>query len=431
MFGKLGTDCNNPAWPARQNVNIGIHTGPRTADKALHIDGFLDENDNCADPAIKLSFSQQTFECWGHLLLRTPVNQYEIPGFLYSNLSSFGDLVLQAGRISTTNQISSNLILTNRNPNTNSKIKFGLTPRTGMQDFEAMTIMNDGYFIGKSSIGINCANPKNDLTLGQNFNFYNGNNTFQYIGFNQYNSSGTLRISGGRAAQIANNSIIGTLSISSANSDFAGTSISYAEPNSGYRGIVFRSYTNSTNIGIGSQPDADSRVLITAFGNDNSAAALSILNTSVTNNSIFYVRNDGNIGIGTTSPERKLTVLGDVQIGTYYYTGSQNGLDNRLSVDGQIACKEIIVELSHWPDDVFHKNYKLTPINQLEKNIRILGHLPEIPSESEVKENGVNLAEMQSKLLRKIEELTLYVIDLKKENDLLKVKVSTIESQIK
>ncbi len=141
--------------------------------------------------------------------------------------------------------------------------------------------------------------------------------------------------------------------------------------------------------------------------------------------------NNGNVGIGTDIPVHKLEVRGDVLIGTNYYTGDQHGLPYRLAVEGQIACQEIIVELAHWPDNVFDRNYNLMPINQLEDNIKKEGHLPGIPSESEIKENGVNLAEMQSNLLRKIEELTLYVIDLKKENESMKAKINQIQSQIK
>ncbi len=62
----------------------------------------------------------------------------------------------------------------------------------------------------------------------------------------------------------------------------------------------------------------------------------------------------------------------------------------------------------------------------MEKYINEFGHLPDIPSESYVLENGINLGEMQSKLLQKIEELTLYVIELKKENEKLEQKINNV-----
>ncbi|MGH7453858.1 MAG: TMF family protein, partial [bacterium] len=68
-------------------------------------------------------------------------------------------------------------------------------------------------------------------------------------------------------------------------------------------------------------------------------------------------------------------------------------------------------------------------LEEVEQYIKTNKHLPGIPSEKEVAENGVSLGEMQAKLLQKIEELTLYMIELKKENDLLQKRVSSLEKQ--
>jgi len=97
-----------------------------------------------------------------------------------------------------------------------------------------------------------------------------------------------------------------------------------------------------------------------------------------------------------------------------------------LDVNGTIRAKEIKVETG-WSDFVFADNYKLMPLNDLEKHIKANKSLPGIPTEKEVLENGVELGEMQSKLLEKIEELTLYVIELKKENEELKERISALE----
>lgn len=70
---------------------------------------------------------------------------------------------------------------------------------------------------------------------------------------------------------------------------------------------------------------------------------------------------------------------------------------------------------NYWFDYVFDNDYKLMSLSELEQFIKTKKHLPEIPSEKEVKENGINLGEMQGKLLLKIEELTLYIIEQEKQ----------------
>ncbi|MCL2435761.1 MAG: polymer-forming cytoskeletal protein [Lentimicrobiaceae bacterium] len=90
------------------------------------------------------------------------------------------------------------------------------------------------------------------------------------------------------------------------------------------------------------------------------------------------------------------------------------------NIDGKIKTKAIEVTLEDWPDFVFEDDYNLLPLKEVEQYIKQNGHLPEIPSAKEVEENGVNLGEMQSKLLMKIEELTLYILDLQKQIDELK-----------
>jgi hypothetical protein len=104
---------------------------------------------------------------------------------------------------------------------------------------------------------------------------------------------------------------------------------------------------------------------------------------------------NGNVGIGTTNP-------------TY-----------KLSVNGNVRSKEVVVETG-WADFVFDKKYVLPSLNEVEKYIKANNHLPNIPSAEEIQTNGLKVGEIQTKMMQKIEELTLYVIELKKEIDLLK-----------
>ena len=92
-----------------------------------------------------------------------------------------------------------------------------------------------------------------------------------------------------------------------------------------------------------------------------------------------------------------------------------------LAVEGKIISEELKVQLqSQWPDYVFMENYQLPDLEEVERFIRENGHLKNIPSEQEVKANGIEVGEMNRLLLEKIEELTLYVIQLHTEIETLK-----------
>lgn len=84
---------------------------------------------------------------------------------------------------------------------------------------------------------------------------------------------------------------------------------------------------------------------------------------------------------------------------------------------------------TNWSDFVFDKNYKLRSLAEVEKYINKNHHLPEIPSTEEVGKNGIDVAEMDAKLLQKIEELTLYVIEMKKENEKQNAKIEALEKE--
>jgi hypothetical protein len=116
---------------------------------------------------------------------------------------------------------------------------------------------------------------------------------------------------------------------------------------------------------------------------------------------------DGKVGIGTTT------------------TGI-----HKLAVEGSIGAREIKVEANGWSDFVFYDNYKLPTIQEVEKHIKEKGHLIDIPSAKEVEKNGIFLGEMNSKLLQKIEELTLYTIaQEKKIKELESLNTKFIELQ--
>lgn len=210
------------------------------------------------------------------------------------------------------------------------------------------------------------------------------------------------------------------------------------------KGIALSIERNSRNIGIGTDnagerlvvQDNDAKLVVRdgADNNSSNAAALELLEYSSgtfdgggyvrwdgsanqlilgtrltgTNNDIFVVsRNGENVGIGTTS---------NAALSSTY----------KLHVNGKIRAKEIVVETG-WADFVFEDDYKLRSLEEVESFIKDNGHLPDVPSAEHVAENGVTVGEMEAILLQKVEELTLYVIEMKKQNDLLKADVESLK----
>ena len=138
---------------------------------------------------------------------------------------------------------------------------------------------------------------------------------------------------------------------------------------------------------------------------------------------VFY--RTGSYTASQWDPWRKLVIEdanGNVSIGATDPQGY------KLAVAGNMIAESIKVKLQGtWPDYVFHDQYNLPSLNQVETFIKLNKHLPEIPSEAEIAKNGQNLGEMNSKLLKKVEELTLYLISQQKEIEVLKEKVLKLE----
>lgn len=123
---------------------------------------------------------------------------------------------------------------------------------------------------------------------------------------------------------------------------------------------------------------------------------------------MFVDGTSGNVGIGTTNP------------GSY-----------KLAVEGKIGAREVnVIATNPWPDYVFEKDYKLLSLEEIKNYIDQNQHLPEIPSAKEVEKNGVNLGEMNALLLKKIEELTLYTIEMNKKMEEMKKESESAKTQM-
>ncbi|MEM9544494.1 MAG: hypothetical protein AAGA77_00905 [Bacteroidota bacterium] len=166
------------------------------------------------------------------------------------------------------------------------------------------------------------------------------------------------------------------------------------------------------NVGIGYPNDGTSKLLVSGQNGMKVAFWLNGPSLNIKHNSIqtigdstshpLYLQSDGNLYQSLNS--------GGVGIGT-----TNIPTDYKLAVEGKVIAEEIRVELqANWPDYVFEDSYPLIPLEQLDEVIKDQQHLPGIPSASEIGDNGQHLGEIQIKLLEKIEELTLYIIELNK-----------------
>lgn len=201
-------------------------------------------------------------------------------------------------------------------------------------------------------------------------------------------------------------------------------------------------------------------------------------------NEIMTLVHSGNVGIGTSDPKQRLDVAGNLLLRNYtnqigggtfisfssydassagprirsyldyahgtesssrlilssYSNGYQDEVtlmqgkvgigtlnpSDKLSVNGNIRAREIKVDNSKWPDYVFEPSYISSSLEDVERFIKANKHLPDIPSAKDVRENGVNLGEMNAKLLMKIEEMTLYLIEQNRRLGNLQAEVAEL-----
>lgn len=103
--------------------------------------------------------------------------------------------------------------------------------------------------------------------------------------------------------------------------------------------------------------------------------------------------------------------------------GTPNSKGYKFAVKGNMVAEEVVVKLhADWPDFVFTKNYGLMKLKDVEAFIKEHSHLPNVPSAKEVEKGGIKVGEMNRILLQKVEELTLYVIELEKQIEAVKNK---------
>jgi|GEM_PF-4905247 len=303
------------------------------------------------------------------------------------------------------------------NPSTFSKIGIGTTTTPS-------TLLD---IRGSDQWGLNLCStnpvPKSQITFSQY-----SNNTFSYLwamGANENGSSAT------KDFYIWNGQTIST--------------------------PFYISTSNHVGLGLGSSPSTSINTSSSVtVGNNGFTNALAVNGTTNFNGNVFIPTSTLAINqtsvpslpsnAGTKVTSLQLAVNGNANISNALIVGNVTDFasaktafpgnysiyaENGIITEGVTIALKNDATGNYWADFVFDKNYKLTPLAELESFIKNNHHLPEIPSAKEVSEKGINVAQIDAKLLQKIEELTLYMIEMKKENDKLSKQVESLSYEVK
>jgi len=266
----------------------------------------------------------------------------------------------------------------------------------------------------------------NNLTQGVGIGYQGikaiGSNTDQDLSFNAKNAGNiTMQVSGATG-----NVGIGTLTPSSKLS---------VNGTSSFTGVA----TFFSNVGIGnSTPNAPLQfannvanrkiVMYDGFNDDNQFYGLGV------NDHVFRYQVDATVadhvfyaGSSTTTSNELMRIKGNgnVTIGT-----ATPATGYMLTVAGKIICTEVKVQLQPFPDYVFEKNYKLPTLAEVEEHINTYHRLPGMPGATEVESNGLEVGKMQGKVVEKVEEATLYILQLSKENQQLKEQLNDLSKTL-
>lgn len=217
-----------------------------------------------------------------------------------------------------------------------------------------------------------------------------------------------------------------------------------------YKNKRFLFQDEQENIALGTNHDEDfmgkGNLLLGANAQiSNSTNQTSILNNATAigygakvsvSNGLVLGNQDVHVGIGTSVPTARLEIASgkDGESGVVLTNLKQNSTNKFLTVNqlGQVVLEKPRTQINsveEWSDKVFEYNYQLKSLNEVEQFVKINKHLPNIPSAQEMMEKGIENEKLSSKLLEKIEELTLYLIEIKKENQAMRLRVLKLEKK--
>ena len=422
--------------------NVGIGTSSPTY--KLHVYGF--ENNfkarfQGADGYIDIGPANSG---WAHIYTDRSAFIFNAP--IYSYFGAFStyagyDLTLQTGGSTRLSILNSNGNVGIGTTSPSEKLAINGTGSIGAEIATDGTSSSRPVLTFKRGTGFWNIGMNMDVANTDNFHFrYNGTSypftiqaTTGYVGIGTASPSSKLHINSGANARETlriyyNGNTSNYLNI------WQGTGGAALDPIG--TGLLYLGYDQSTNVivgnnggnlGVGTTSPGTKLHVFTSTTNsgDNSAKFeapnignnVSHIHWGTTGD--WYIRSanstgkviiqdaGGNVGIGTSNPNQKLTV------------------------NGTIYGKEVKVDLSvPGPDYVFEKDYNLPSLEEIKEYIDENKHLPEVPSAKEMEANGVNVGEMNMILLKKMEEMTLYMIDLKKENEESKLQIQKLQLEV-
>ena len=249
------------------------------------------------------------------------------------------------------------------------------------------------------------------------------------------------------------------------NSTFPGLSLNYGYPELGFN-YYFNSTFKAMSAGYASLIGMDPTNGNLYFSNFNNNLAPGPFSDIAGYTERMTLKQNGRFGIGMTSPNAQLSVargtgvdgtaafFGTTHVSHFNYSTAENtyirgGKDNALiiigdatgqrigigsstvangftlSVSGKVITEEVQIQLkTSWPDYVFSNSYNLKSLQDLENYIAQHQHLPNIPSAGEIEKNGLVVGDMQKRMMEKIEELTLYILELNKRIEVLEAHKS-------
>jgi len=310
----------------------------------------------------------------------------------------------------------------------------------------------DGHIYGSAMYGF-VANDANEVwgESGAALNF--GNDNFVSYGFVAGNDNvlGGLSPGAGTGNQYASSWMIGSQNRATGNRNGTlGTGLKNTANESiliGFGGTTQMVLNETRAIAMGANSDVPTFIVHQAngagtYGQTEAAGTLKVGSISVDNTETKLVtwnstdkvlewRDASTLGGGGTNfwtqagSDIYNNTSGNVGIGT---TNTQG---YRLAVNGDaIFTKVKVKQYNTWPDYVFHPPYKLMPLIDLEKYIQKNKHLPDVPSAKEVEDNGLDLGDTQAIMLKKIEELTLYIIEINKKVEKLSEENAELKKKL-